>query len=154
MTGDLTDVPSSQGSPDKRSAFPWRLLALLILLASVAVAGVLLIAVASTIDPVDMQHYTELRGILDEVRAVRASPSPDFTAVRERAAKAKQEVARVLRDKASIEYPARQSMLWAVRDDLPRMMAGDLLSESKSERHYERNLDDAAVALKLKKRKF
>lgn len=154
MTGDLTDVPSSQGSPDKRSAFPWRLLAFLILLASIAVASVLLIAVASTIDPSDMQHYTELRGILDEVRAVRASPTPDFTAVRDRAAKAKQEIAPVLREKASNEHPARQSMLWAVRDELPRMMAGDLLSESESERQFEAHLDDAAVSLKLKKRKF
>lgn len=153
MAGDLTDLPSSQGSPDKHSAFPWRLLAFLILLASIAVASVLLIGVSSTGATKDMQYYTELRGILDEVRTIRASPTPDFTAVRQRAAKAKQEIATALRKTASTQYPARQSMLWAVRDDLPRMMAEDLQFESESEQQFERNLDDAAVSLQLKKRK-
>lgn len=151
MTGDLTQPPSLQNSPDNRSSFPWRLLVALVLLAFGAIAGVLLIAFASTLDPIDVQFYTELRGILDEVRAVRASSTPDFTAARERAAKAKQDMVPVLREKASNKYPARQSMLWAVRDELPRMMAGDLLSESESERRFEVFLDEAAVSLKLKK---
>lgn len=154
MTGDLTDEPSSPDEPDIRSSFPWRLLVFLILLASAAIASILLIASASTTDPIDLQHYTELRAILDEVRAVRASPAPDFTAVLERAAKAKQKIAPALRETASTAHPARQSMLWAVRDDLPRMMAADLQSESESERQFERNLDEAAVELKLKKRSF
>jgi hypothetical protein len=98
----------------------------------------------------DIQRYHELRAILDEVHAVRNSPSPDFSAVRKRAVAAKDAMVSELKHTASTDAPVKQALLFAARDELPRMMQGDLLTVTPSESNFAANLDSAAQGLGLK----
>lgn len=98
----------------------------------------------------DVQRYNELKGILDEVRAERNSPAPDFSSARKRAELARTAMVPVLKETASSSAPIKQALLFAVRDEFPRMMQGDLLTESKSETRVAELLAKAATGLGLK----
>lgn len=94
----------------------------------------------------DVRHHRQLTEILQEIRSVRAG-NRDFNQVRQRATVVGQQVSAVLKNEASTSTPAKQLMLWAARDDLPRMLAGDLLKESEAEQSFATKLDEAANEL-------
>ncbi len=98
----------------------------------------------------NIKRYHELRAILEDVHTARNSPSPDFSAVRKRAAAAKRTMVRDLKQTASTSTPVRQTLRFAVRHELPRMMQGDLLEVSAVEQQFEASLDRAAQGLRLK----
>lgn len=98
----------------------------------------------------DIKRYHELRAILDDVHTQRNSPSPDFSAIRKRAAAAKRTMLRDLKHSASSGSSAKQALRVAVRHELPRMLQGDLLEVSAAEQQFEASLDRAAQGLGLK----
>ena len=101
-------------------------------------------------DPRDVRSYEQLKEILDDVRRERAKSSPDFSAVRQRAMKVGPEIAKEMTKQASTKFPAKQLLLWAARDELPRMMLQDLKSETETERPFEDRLQMAAKQLGIK----
>jgi hypothetical protein len=103
--------------------------------------------IGSPMDSKDMRYLKQLRQILDEIRAERARPAPDLTEVRKKAGIIGAEVNRVMKNEASRDYPAKQNLLWAARDELPRMLATDLLKPSKAEESFEARLKEAAMWL-------
>ena len=98
----------------------------------------------------DIERYHVIKKVLDDVRSARKSGSKDFTALTAEAKKVSEEVTMALKNAASNRYPAKQALLWAARDELPRMMNGDLTKESSSERNLENRLKEAAVSLGIK----
>jgi uncharacterized protein YbaR (Trm112 family) len=101
----------------------------------------------STSHVTDVQFYSELKGILDEVREERLSSAPDFSDVRKRAEIARASMVPVLRETASTQAPIKQKLLFAVRDELPRMMNGDLKTESRAEKAFAAFLHEVAAGL-------
>jgi hypothetical protein len=101
-------------------------------------------------DAKNLRCYREVGAILEDVHTARNSPSPDFNAVRKRAAAAKRTVVRDLKQTASTDTSVKQALRFAVRHELPRMMQGDLLEVSAVEQQFEASLDRAAQGLRLK----
>lgn len=98
----------------------------------------------------DIRFHNELQALLDDIRAERASPSPDFTAIRQQAGPLRTEIVSILKNEASTKYPAKQALLFAARDELPRMLMTDLLVESPAEKNFATWLREAAAKLKIK----
>lgn len=98
----------------------------------------------------NLRCYRELRAILDDVHTERNSPSPDFSAIRKRAAAAKRTMVRELKQTTSADTSVKQTLRFAVRHELPRMMQGDLLEVSAAEQQFEASVDRAAQGLGLK----
>ncbi len=97
----------------------------------------------------DIERYKNLKQILDDVREARNKKS-DPSAIKPRAEKLTKEYTPILKVEASNEFPAKQSLLWAARDELPRMMAGNLMEESQAEKAFAAHLTDAANKLGIK----
>lgn len=93
----------------------------------------------------DIAKYRELKKFLDDVKAARAG-SKNMGEFKGRADKMIAEYVPVLKNEASTQYPAKQNLLWAVRDELPRMMK-DLSVESPSEKAFAGRLKTAAELL-------
>lgn len=127
--------------------FPFITVSLVLLIGIGALAVYL---TSSPYGPRDVRHHRQLTEILQEIRSVRAG-NQDFNQLRQRATVVGQQVSAVLKHEASKNTPAKQSMLWAARDDLPRMLAGDLLKESEAEQNFATRLDEAAKELGIKR---
>ena len=97
----------------------------------------------------DLRRYTQLKEILDEVRTERLLPLPNFIPVRQKATKVRNEIVPRIKRTASAQYPARQQLLWAVRDELPRMMQGDLTTVTREEREFVDRLHNVAKLLNI-----
>jgi hypothetical protein len=153
---DLDDgiISVSQSSTILRSSpFFWIASGAILLLAG-SMVMICLIAMVIMGDRSDHaqnnKRYHELRAILEDVHTARNSPSPDFSAVRKRAAAAKRTMVTELKQSASADTPVKQAFRFAVRHELPRMMQGDLREVSAAETQFAANLDRAAQVLGLK----
>ncbi|MDB5345523.1 MAG: hypothetical protein JWP89_3900 [Schlesneria sp.] len=147
-------ISISQSSTLLRSSpFFWIALGAMLLLAG-SMLMICLIAMFVVEDRSDhaknLRCYRELRAILEDVHTARNSPSPDFSAVRKRAAAAKRTMVRDLKQTASTDTSVKQSLRFAVGHELPRMIQGDLLEVSATEKQFAANLDLAAQSLGLK----
>ncbi len=91
----------------------------------------------------DFEQYRNLKQLLDDIRTARAGTN-DFEPIKARAKKLSEEYLPALRKEASNEYPAKQALFWAIRDELPLLMRGDLTKESRAEKNFELRLMDAA----------
>jgi hypothetical protein len=116
----------------------------------IASGAILLLVEDRSDDAKNLRCYREVGAILEDVHTARNSPSPDFNAVRKRAAAAKRTVVRDLKQTASTDTSVKQALRFAVRHELPRMMQGDLLEVSAVEQQFEASLDRAAQGLRLK----
>jgi Leucine-rich repeat (LRR) protein len=97
----------------------------------------------------DRRFYTDLNSILTQIREQREAPSPDFAEIRERAQRTGISIANTLKNEASPDVPARQLLLWAARDEIPRMLYGNLAVVSQSEIALNNRLTEAAELLKM-----
>lgn len=121
-------------------------------LAACVVVGVLIVGwmymPAST--GADVARYKELKKFLDDFRAARESKK-DLAEFIPRAEKLKEEMVPKLKDEASTAYPVKQHLLWAVRDELPRMMSTrKLTEETPQEKAFAGQLKNAADKLGIK----
>lgn len=97
----------------------------------------------------DIERYKNLKTLLDDIRSARASKQTNFDSFKSRATKLTAEYAPILKEEANVNYPQKQCLLWACRDELPRMMAGDLTEESPAEKNFAKRLKEAADYMKL-----
>ena len=97
----------------------------------------------------DVECYTQLKKFLDDLRSARASSSIDSSAFKRRAQQFSADFIPLLKD-ADASKPARQNLLWAVRDELPKMMASDLKKETNEEKRFVSRLEEAADKLGIK----
>lgn len=98
----------------------------------------------------DVKHYHALKHLIDEIHLKRTNKSTDLTAIVSQAERLSKEITLDLKDKASANDRAKQYLLWAARDDLPRMMAEiqkTPLEASIPEKTYEERLREAAKVL-------
>jgi len=97
----------------------------------------------------DIERYRNIKQLLDDVRTAR-SGSKDFEPLKTRAKKLSDDYIKELKPDANNNYPVKQALYWAVRDELPKMMAGDLAKESNPEKNLELRLKDAATRMGIK----
>jgi hypothetical protein len=99
----------------------------------------------------DIKRYQVLTQLLQEAQSKRSSPA-ELTAIQNKMTKVGKEMAAELKDKASPYEPAKQCLLWASRDEIPRMVAAGLATESIHEKNFAAKLNEAAIELGLKPR--
>lgn len=97
----------------------------------------------------DVAAYLILRSIVDEIQAERIKPSPDFQPIRERATVECRKVADTMKHTAEVQFPARQMLLWAARDDMPRMLREDWSTPSEAEQEFVGKLNEVARELRI-----
>lgn len=97
----------------------------------------------------DIERYQNLKTLLDDIKSARESKQTNFDSFKSRATKLTAEYAPILKEEASVNYPHKQCLLWACRDDLPRMMSGDLTEETPAEKNFAARLKEAANFMKL-----
>ena len=100
----------------------------------------------------DIKKYQALKQLLDEVKSKRTSAPAELTALQQKLTKIGKEIATELKDKASRDEPAKQCLLWAARDEIPRLVQAGLGAESPAEQTLTNRLKDAAYELGLEKR--
>ena len=101
----------------------------------------------------DLKHFRELKHIFDEIKVKRSNNSNDFAAVVTQAERVGKTITADLAKKASRDEPVKQSLLWAARDELPRVMSAlknAPTTPSKPEENFLARLRDAAQQLGLK----
>ena len=101
----------------------------------------------------DVKHFHELKHIVDEIKVKRSSNATDYSAIAAQAERVGKVIVADLKSKASRDNPVKQSLLWAARDELPRVMS-ELkkapATPSKAEENFLARLRDAAQQLRLK----
>lgn len=98
----------------------------------------------------DLEIYQQAMAIVVDVRAARASNSTDFAQFKTRVDQLKDKYVPKLKEEASSARPAKQALLFAIRDELPRMMSSNLSEESPPEKNAVAHLRDAAKYLGVK----
>ncbi|MDB5345934.1 MAG: hypothetical protein JWP89_4311 [Schlesneria sp.] len=99
----------------------------------------------------DVRRYYALKEILDEVHSMREKKSTNFAALKKKAVKVGSTTAKTLAQQQSTR-PSAQFLLRAARDELPKMIYGDLSVETPAEQKFVGQLSEAANALGLKTR--
>jgi hypothetical protein len=99
----------------------------------------------------DVRRYYALKEILDEVHSLREKKSTNFAALKKKAVKIGSTTAKTLAKQQS-SRPSAQFLLRAARDELPKMIYGDLSVETAAEKKFVGQLSEAANALGLKTR--
>ena len=98
----------------------------------------------------DIKRYQSLKQILEEFRAKKNNPA-ELAALKTKATKTAKEMAIVLKPLASRDDVAKQCLLWASRDELPRMF--DIGANAEiGEKGFASRLQEAAVELGLERR--
>jgi hypothetical protein len=100
----------------------------------------------------DIKRYQALKQMLDEIKTKRASSPAELLPMQEKLKKLGKQYADELKSKASPSEPAKQCLLWASRDEIPRMITAGLILESQAEKSFEQKLKEAAIELGLEKR--
>lgn len=98
----------------------------------------------------DVEIYQLAQALVNDVRAARAANSTDFSSFKARAEQLKAKYVPDLKNEASNARPVKQSLLFALRDEIPRMVNGNLAVESPSEKNAMAHLQDAAKRLGVK----
>jgi hypothetical protein len=99
----------------------------------------------------DIKRYQALKQILDEIRTKRSNPT-ELAALQQKLSETSKKIFAEVKDQAGRDEPAKQSLLWATRDETPRMIQAGLATESSSEKSFASHLQEAAYNLGLEKR--
>ena len=97
----------------------------------------------------DIERYQVLKKFLDDVRVARRD-GKDMSPFKSRADQLVNEIVPSLRVEASNRRKGKQNLLWAARDELPKMVAGNLMTESQPEKNFESRLNAAAKYFRIK----
>lgn len=100
----------------------------------------------------DLKQYHALKTLVDEIKAKRTTAPAELPKIEQLLAKLGKEIAVSLKEKASRDDPAKQCLLWAARDEVPRFIQAGLAMESPAEKSLEARLREAAYELGLEKR--
>jgi hypothetical protein len=99
----------------------------------------------------DIKRYQALKQILDEIQTKRTSPG-ELASLQEKLGTTAKRILAEVKDKASRDEPVKQSLLWASRDEVPRMIQAGFTVESPAEKSFAARLKEAAYDLGLEKR--
>lgn len=99
----------------------------------------------------DIKRYQALKQILDEIQTKRSSPA-DIAALQKQLGETAKKIFAEVKDKAGRDEPVKQSLLWATRDEVPRMIQAGFTIESPAEKSFAARLKEAAYDLGLEKR--
>jgi F0F1-type ATP synthase membrane subunit b/b' len=100
----------------------------------------------------DINRYQVLKQLLEEIQTKRTSAPGELAAVEQKLATVGRQIAEELKRTASPHEPAKQYLLWAARDEAPRLLEAGLAKESQAEKNFAKKLQEAAIALGLVKR--
>jgi F0F1-type ATP synthase membrane subunit b/b' len=100
----------------------------------------------------DINRYQVLKQLLDEIQTKRTSAPGELAAVEQKLATVGRQIAEELKRTASPHEPAKQFLLWAARDEAPRVLEAGLAKESQAEKNFAKKLQEAAIVLGLVKR--
>lgn len=100
----------------------------------------------------DLKQYHAIKLLVDEIKAKRTTAPAELPKIEQLLAKLGKEIAVNLKDKASRDDPAKQCLLWAARDEVPRFIQAGLAMESPAQKSLEARLREAAYELGLEKR--
>jgi hypothetical protein len=99
----------------------------------------------------DIKRYQALKQIHDEIQTKRSSPG-ELASLQEKLGTTAKKILAEVKDKASRDEPVKQSLLWATRDEVPRMIQAGFAVESPAEKSFAARLKEAAYDLGLEKR--
>ncbi|MDB5345078.1 MAG: hypothetical protein JWP89_3455 [Schlesneria sp.] len=99
----------------------------------------------------DIKRYQALKQILDEIQTKRSNPG-ELTSLQEKLGTTAKKILAEVKDKAGRDEPVKQSLLWATRDEVPRMIQAGFTVESPAEISFAARLKEAAYNLGLEKR--
>ena len=100
----------------------------------------------------DIKRYNTLKQIADEIQAKRKTSPGELTALQQKLEKAAKEIAKEVKPNANREDLAKLNLLWATHDEVPRMTAAGLGTESLAEKNFHNKLKEVAYELGLEKR--
>jgi hypothetical protein len=100
----------------------------------------------------DIAKYKQMKELLAEIKSKRTSAPSELSALQTKLSKMGKDITLELKDKASRDDPAKQCLLWAARDEIPRMVTQGLTAEGTAEKCFEGRLQEAAYELRLEKR--
>ena len=100
----------------------------------------------------DIRNYNTLKQMLADIKAKRSNSPGELGAIEIKLTKLAKEIAADLKTKANPHEPAKQCLLWATRDEVPRMVQAGLATESAAEKNFAMKLNEAAIELGLEKR--
>lgn len=96
----------------------------------------------------DIKRYRDLKKILDEIVAMRDNPT-GREALNAKAIKLGKEITEAVIKKASPQEPAKQYLLWAARDEIPRVFSATPEAQALAEKNLAARLKEAAAVLGL-----
>lgn len=99
----------------------------------------------------DIKRYQALKQIQDELRVAGENPSAR-AALATKAKKLGQEITEAVKKQANTNDPVKQYLLWAARDEIPRMFSGAAEVQAGAEKNFASRLQEAAVELGLESR--
>lgn len=99
----------------------------------------------------DIKRYQALKQIHDQIQTKRTSPG-ELASLQEKLSATAKKILAEVKDKASRDEPVKQSLLWATRDEVPRMIQAGFTVESPAEKSFAARLKEAAYELGLEKR--
>lgn len=100
----------------------------------------------------DLKRYQALKGIIDEIKSKRTSAPAELASLQQKLEKTGKQIAVELKGLASGDERAKQCLLFAARDEVPRIVQSGLGMESPAERTLQTRLKEAAYELGLEKR--
>lgn len=100
----------------------------------------------------DLKRYNALKSLIEEIKQKRTSSPAELAPLEQKLTKLAKEIALAVKDKASREDLAKQNLLWATRDEVPRMVTAGLATESVAEKNFVGKLKEVSYALGLEKR--
>jgi len=100
----------------------------------------------------DIKKYQAMKQMLDEIRTKRTSAPTELAALKQKLTQIGKDITAELKSKASRDEPAKQSLLWAARDEVPRFLKTMEMADSPGEKGLEARLKDASYDLGLEKR--
>lgn len=99
----------------------------------------------------DIKRYQTLKQSFAEVCAKRNSPG-ELAAAKEKLEKTAKQIVDEVKKQAGANEPAKQALLWAARDEVPRFIQSGMAADSPAEKNVLSHLQSAAYELGLEKR--
>jgi septal ring factor EnvC (AmiA/AmiB activator) len=94
--------------------------------------------------------YNDLIVLLLDIQDKKNQKASNFAKVHEKASEITKKYLPDLKNRADPEHPIKQQLLWIIRDDLPRVLKGDLSTTTKQERDFAIRLNEIEKLLLLK----
>ena len=100
----------------------------------------------------DIRRYQTLKQLLEEIKTCRIRSPAELGVLQSKLDAVARQIANEVKKTAGRDEPAQQQLLWAARDEVPRLIQAGLSAESPAEKNLADKLQEAAYVLGLEKR--